>query len=84
MLIPNLRIGKARGIGGSYAWIRYMKLFNKYPESPKPLLLPIVARSAFNNDFKYTLNSYQLDYYYEEQCAMKHIFGVKATIKFIN
>lgn len=48
----------------------------------KPLLLPVVAKSAFANDFP-QLNQAEVNYYYKEQCAMKEVFGVKATIKFI-
>lgn len=44
--------------------------------------LPIVAYSAFCKDFT-NLNKYECLYYYKEQCAMKWIFGVKSTIKFI-
>ncbi len=45
-------------------------------------LLPIVALSGFTKDFP-TLNRWEVLYYYPQQCAMKHVFGVKATIKFI-
>lgn len=69
---------------GKHTAKKYMELFWKYINLPKPLLLPIVARSAFEDDFKDTLNPAQLKYYYPQQCAMKYMFGVKATIKFID
>lgn len=46
------------------------------------ILLPIVAYIAFRKDFP-NLNEWESLYYYPEQCAMKYIFGVNATIKFI-
>lgn len=44
--------------------------------------LPIVAYSAFCRDFP-SLNRWERKWYYLQQCAMKSMFDVKATIKFI-
>jgi len=46
------------------------------------ILLPIVAYTAFCNDYT-NLNKWECMYYYKEQCAMKEMFGVNAKIKFI-
>jgi hypothetical protein len=45
-------------------------------------LLPIVAYTAFCNDY-INLNKWECMYYYKEQYAMKWIFGINAKIKFI-
>ena len=45
-------------------------------------LLPVVAYSSFIKEFKLTENN-PINHYYKEQCAMKWVFGIKATIKFI-
>jgi len=45
-------------------------------------LLPVVAYSAFCNDYT-NLNRWECKYYYEQQCAMKFMFGINAKIKFI-
>lgn len=46
------------------------------------ILIPKVAYSAFCNDFP-QLNQWEALYYYPQQVAMKEVFGVNATIKFI-
>ncbi len=45
--------------------------------------LPIVAYSAFCKDYPNLNNKYEQLYYYNEQCAMKWIFGINSNIKFI-
>lgn len=82
MTKQELFILKAKRKGFSIE--RYLFSFPEFLFKPKPLLLPSAARAAFNNDFKHILNKQQLDYYYPQQCAMKEMFGGKATIKFIN
>lgn len=48
------------------------------------IVIPIVAKSLFIKDFALINdNQFIQDYYYKEQCAMKYLFGVKSTIKFI-
>ena len=46
------------------------------------ILLPIVAYSAFCNDYP-ILNEIECKHYYKEQCAMKWMFGITSKIKFI-
>jgi len=46
------------------------------------ILIPIVAYSAFCNDYN-NLNKREASWYYKEQCAMKWIFGINSKIKFI-
>lgn len=49
----------------------------------KPLLLPIVAYSAFVLDYPNLTTNVQRYYYYAQQCSMKELFGINAKIKFI-
>jgi hypothetical protein len=44
--------------------------------------IPIVAISAFAKDYP-SLNKWEVQWYYKQQCAMKFIWGIKAKIKFI-
>lgn len=46
------------------------------------ILLPIVAKSLFIKDFALTSKDW-IEHYYKEQCAMKSMYGIRATIKFI-
>jgi len=49
------------------------------------LLLPIVAKSLFIKEFKLDKdNRPTQDYYYKEQCAIKELFSIRSSIKFIN
>ncbi len=45
-------------------------------------LLPIVAYSAFVKDFNLTSKN-PIGFYYNQQCAMKFMFGPKSSIKFV-
>lgn len=48
------------------------------------ILIPIIAKSLFIKDFALSEdNKATQDYYYREQCAIKELFGSKASIKFI-
>jgi hypothetical protein len=47
------------------------------------LLLPIVAKALFIKDFKLIEGKDWIEHYYKEQCAIKFLYGINATIKFI-
>jgi hypothetical protein len=47
------------------------------------ILIPIVAKSLFIKDFALIEGKDWIEHYYKEQCAIKIMYGSKATIKFI-
>jgi hypothetical protein len=73
---------KARRKG--YNWVRFYESIRcRLKNEPKTVLLPIVAKAAFAKDFP-NLNEFEVNYYYKQQCAMKEMYGIDSTIKFIN
>lgn len=50
---------------------------------PPLVVLPIVAKSLFIKDFALIKGKDWIEHYYREQCAMKEMYGVKSSIKFI-
>jgi hypothetical protein len=48
------------------------------------ILIPIVAKSLFIKDFALVEGKDWIEHYYKEQCAIKELYGIKSSIKFIN
>lgn len=48
------------------------------------ILLPIVAKSLFIKEFNLIEGKDWIEHYYKEQCAIKEMYGIKASINFIN